>query len=523
MRSAKRTKAKKAKKAKVKKAKKVTKAKKAKKSGKASKASARPKPARKQRVTAAATAGVLLVNIIPKSLSSETNQDSEPMIAVNPANTTQIVATAFTPDPLESGSAPYFVSIDGGNTWSLNTTVPGGDMTGDITVAFSGTGPALYASILRQDSPDQSTRMAILRTDDFSAPTPMDVMEDRQQPDQPFAQATTVANGAAAGKQRLYVGSNDFAGGSNTATLDIALDAAAPAPGFKKVRLERRSTGTAGQDGPQVRTSLHADGTVYAIFYGWRTQTGSWPANTLRVSADVVVVRDDKWGDNATPFESLKDAADGVVGQRVARGVTFPFNRNGLATNGQQRLGGTLSIAVDPRAGKSGTVYVAWGTDDGGFAIHVKKSTDRGVTWSAGDLLTVPRGTNAALAVNDDGVVGLLYQQLTGTNPAMRWETHLRRSADGGASWSDLTLATTPAATPVRTFDPYLGDYDHMLAVGRDFYGIFSASNVPDMTHFPNGVTYQRNANFNTRKLLDVNNQNAVTSSIDPFFFKVSA
>jgi hypothetical protein len=62
-----------------------------------------------------------------------------------------------------------------------------------------------------------------------------------------------------------------------------------------------------------------------------------------------------------------------------------------------------------------------------------------------------------------------------------------------------------------------------MLAVGRDFYGIFSASNVPDLTHFPNGVTYQRNANFATRKLLDVNNQNAVPSSIDPFFFKVGA
>jgi hypothetical protein len=28
-----------------------------------------------------------------------------------------------------------------------------------------------------------------------------------------------------------------------------------------------------------------------------------------------------------------------------------------------------------------------------------------------------------------------------------------------------------------RTFDPYLGGYDHMLAVGRDFYGIFCASN----------------------------------------------
>jgi hypothetical protein len=503
------------------KAKKVTRGK-AKKAAK--KASARKRAMRGAGAVAAGAAGVLLVNVIPKSLSSETNQDSEPMIAVNPGNTKQIVATAFTPDPLESGSAPYFFSSDGGKTWTLNTVVPGGDMTGDITVAFSGTGPALYAGILRQDSPDQSTRMAILRTADFSAPTPMDVLEDRQQPDQPFAQAATVANGSAAGKQRVYVGSNDFAGGGTTATLDFMLDAAAANPGFKKVRLERRSTGTAGQDGPQVRTSIHEDGTVYATFYGWRSQTGDFGANTLKVNADVVVVRDDKWGDSPAPFEDLKDAADGVVGQRIVRNVTISFNRNGLTANGQQRMGGTLSIAVDPRSDKSGTVYVAWGTDeaDTGFTIHVRKSTNRGVAWSASDILTVPRATNAALAVNSDGTVGLLYQQLTGTGPTRRWETHLRRSANGGNTWSDLTLATTPAATPVKTFDPYLGDYDHMLAVGRDFYGIFSASNVPDMAHFPNGVTFQRNVDFDTRVLLDVNNQHSVPPSIDPFFFKVS-
>jgi len=239
----------------------------------------------------------------------------------------------------------------------------------------------------------------------------------------------------------------------------------------------------------------------------------------------VVVVRDDKWGDNAAPFEALKDSTDGVVGQCVARGTTNSFNRNGLAASGQQRLGGTLSIAVDPRNGKSGTVYLAWGADEAatGFTIHVRKSTDRGVTWSASDILTAPRATNAALAVNADGVVALLYQQLTGTNPSLLWETHLRRSANGGNTWSDLTLATTPASTPVKTFDPYLGDYDHLLAVGSDFYGIFSASNVPDMAHFPQGVTYQRNANFNARVLLDVNNQHSVVPSIDPFFFRVGA
>ncbi len=492
-------------------------------------ASRAPKPAAKRKskaaakaakITAAAT-GVLVVNIIPKSLSFEENQDSEPFISVNPTNPNHIAGSAFTPDPMGGESAPYFVSTDGGKTWVLNMVVPGGRQTSDIAVAFSGTDDKLYAGILRPDSPDDDTRMAILRTANFSSADVLEILVDRQKPDQPFAQAMTVASGPDLGKERLYVGSNDFAAGPKSATLDIALNAGATSPTFKRVRIEHRTT--AGQNGPQIRPTLHPDGTVYAVFYGWRSRTGNFAAGTLQITSDVVVVRDDRGGNAAGPFEDLKDAADGQVGMRVAQGAKFTFDRNGLAKNGQQRLGGTLSIAVDPRSGQSGTVYLAWGADEpaNGFTIHVRRSTDRGATWSNTDLLTVPRGTNAALAINSDGVVGLLYQQLTGAGVNQRWETHLRRTTNG-TTWSDLTLANTLAASPPKTFDPYLGDYDHLVAVGKDFYGIFSASNVPDKANFPNGVVYQRNADFTSRKLLSVDGQTTVRTSIDPFFFKVS-
>jgi len=84
-----------------------------------------------------------LVNLIPPALSGEANQDSEPNIAVNPANTNQMVATAFTPDPLQGPNAPIYVSSDGGQTWALRTVVPGDGPagTGDISVGFaSGSG-----------------------------------------------------------------------------------------------------------------------------------------------------------------------------------------------------------------------------------------------------------------------------------------------------------------------------------------------------------------------------------------------
>jgi hypothetical protein len=488
----------------------------------AKRSSRKRKPAAVARTAAKAAAtgaNILLVNMIPKSLSFETNQDSEPMIAVNPNNSNHIVATAFTPDPMGGDLAPYFLSTDGGNTWILNTVVPGGGQTADITVAFSGTNDELFAGILRLDSPDTDTRMSILRTDSFDSST-FAVLDDRQQPDQPFAQAMTVADGPAKGKQRLYVGSNDFAAAPQSATLDIGLDAGSATPDFKRVRIEHRTT--TGQNGPQIRPAIHSDGTVYATFYGWRAQTGDFAAGTLQVTADVVVVRDDNGGDGAQPCEDLKDPVDGLVGLRVAQQVKFAFDRIGLAKNGQQRLGGTLAIAVDPRAGQSGTVYLAWGSDEPatGFTVHVRQSKDRGATWSPTDLLTIGRATNAALAINNAGVVGLLYQQLTGAGSTMRWETHFRRTTNG-TTWSDLLLATTPADRPPKTFDPYLGDYDHVLAVGKDFYGVFSAGNTPDRANFPNGVVYQRNADFTSRKLLGLDGTTPVNASIDPFFFKV--
>src|SRR4051794_41793574 len=85
--------------------------------------------------------------MIPRSLSNEENQDSEPGITVNPANPLEIVGTAFTPDPLGGPLAPVFVSTDGGVTWALHTIVPGGSSTADITLAFAGDGGALYGGI----------------------------------------------------------------------------------------------------------------------------------------------------------------------------------------------------------------------------------------------------------------------------------------------------------------------------------------------------------------------------------------
>jgi hypothetical protein len=477
---------------------------------------ARTRKLARRRAAPAPTPSILVVNMIPKSLSGEEHQDSEPTIAVNPADPRQIAASAFTPDPSGGPRAPIYVSTNGGQTWALNSIVPSttrdGSATADITVAFGTASNVLYAGIVRFPFPGDRTRLNILRTTDFRSSALMTVLVDRtgRGVDQPYVQATTVASGAAKGTDRVYVGDNDFnAAGGGTATIDQSVDAAVARPRFTSVRIESRTT--AGQDGPPVRPAIHSDGTAYAVFHSWRTFNNQTGAGT----ADIVVVRDDQGGTGARPFTDLVDTDDGKAGVRIARSAKFNFN----GFLGLQRTGGDVSIAVHPT--NSAVVYVAYNDDQGPlYVLHVRRSTDRGQTWSA-ELRNLPNALNPALAINSAARVGLLYQQLVGSGAAQQWVTKFETTTDGLA-WNPHTLAQTPATTPPKQFDPYLGDYDHVMAVGRDFYGIFSASNTPDRANFPNGVVYQRNADFATHRLLAVDNVTPVQPSIDPFFFKVT-
>jgi hypothetical protein len=80
-----------------------------------------------------------LIDLIPNSDSAETFQNSEPSLAFNPLDPTQMVAGTF-----GSSGASYFKSTDGGATWSDYGTEP----SEDKTIAWEQDGSAvLTASI----------------------------------------------------------------------------------------------------------------------------------------------------------------------------------------------------------------------------------------------------------------------------------------------------------------------------------------------------------------------------------------
>src|SRR5260370_25724357 len=136
----------------------------------------------------ASPTAIKVVDLVPASLSGETNQDSEPFLAIQTANPQVMVASAFTPNPFSSsGNAPVYVSQDSGNSWVLNAITPVPRMTCDITHAMAvgdnhprgdlHAGTLACASAITLDESESN---------DVSSSAPMSVQSTRPNVDQPF-------------------------------------------------------------------------------------------------------------------------------------------------------------------------------------------------------------------------------------------------------------------------------------------------------------------------------------------------
>lgn len=455
-----------------------------------------------------AYAQVSMVDMVPASNSGETSRDSEPSLAVDPANSLVMTASAFTPDPNGTLNGVLYFSTDGGQTWQLTPAfIPASSELGcvttycDITLRYGGTSDILYLSFLDTDS-SFNNDLQVGSVPNIAAASPVfNALETRDgssgvYADQPWIEAVT------AGNDRAYVTNNNLLHPGDTASVDLSSNPAPPPPGGFGTDAVENGT-TCGQDGPSVRPAINLNGVVYVAFYRW---TGSC------ATADVVVVRDDNWGSGSPPFQAL--GADGVT---VAASVPIAFGE----TLGTQRTGSQMAIAVDPI--NSQQVYVAWGDGSSGsaFTLHVRHSTNGGVNWDTSDLTTIATATNPAIAMNNHEVVGFLYQALGNPGSGNRWRTHLGTTTNTFSTVQDLVLAGVPDQEGTYGGVNPIGDYDNVNAIGQDFLGVFSGFNHPDLANFPNGVTYLRYHNFTTAQLFT---DSALTTpvsseSIDPYFF----
>jgi hypothetical protein len=452
-----------------------------------------------------------IVEIIPAADSGETDQNSEPSIGVNPVNPMQMFAGTF-----GDGVPPFFISTDGGTTWSIFGTL----FNNDKTIAWKVDGSAVLVAtmISMPDFGPIDTYSVTVPGGSFGAPIDHYVGSSRNDP--PW-----IRTGPA---DHVYVAFNDLGlfnpGNGKTASVNVSTTGGANPT---TVGLDRVGAAV-GQDDPAVRVAVNGS-RVYAVFNRW-TSTVENSANGNRFNSQLVVVRSDNGG--ADGFTALGTGGNGVTAATHI-GV-FANAQNTDLTIGQERIaGGDLAIAVDPNnANHVVVVYTdAPGADGAGVVqLVVTESTDGGATWSQKFTTSSSvRSGQPGVAILESGAIGLLYNSYA---PAMgdpatgELSQHLVTTTNDFATTTDVTLASESNLTPASIFNPYLGDFFDLSGRGNTFYGIFSASNADDGTDasFTN-VTFNRNftgtpgmSNF---QLIDTSG-NPVANSIDPFFFSYS-
>src|SRR5438093_1458167 len=162
-------------------------------------------------------AATTIVDVVPARLEREEDQNSEPSIAVNPANPNQMFVTAF---GNTSARNPIFWSTDGGATWSLFTNIA----TSDTTISWTNGGLLYLAQTnSRGDSVlARSISVTPWRTAFRARMRPLGRGNYRPGgygPDQPWVAASN-ANGV----DRIYVAMNDLSQPTNTASVRFSLD-----------------------------------------------------------------------------------------------------------------------------------------------------------------------------------------------------------------------------------------------------------------------------------------------------------
>lgn len=416
---------------------------------------------------------ITVVDIIPNSLTNEAQQNSEPNIAVNPNNPNQILISAFGSN---SRNNPLFSSDDGGATWKVLKFIS----TSDTSLAWSNSGAAYLAKLASSDF----AMVAYKITGPSHTLQPLPNARFRpagEGPDQPWVFANHLPSG-----EHLYIGFNNLSRAARTASVRLSHDGGQT---WRNVVIERVTPGDSF-DGAPIRVAANGS-TVYAAFERNNQQTNGGDER-----GEVVVVKDTAGGSHS--FMDLGDSGVGIV---AASNQIFP-----QGNLGQERLGSDLSIAVDPN--DATRVFVAYARlTNGNSEINVLMSTDGGSTWTS----VYTTGSEAglpALAVATNGTVGFLFTKFV----SGKLETHFIQTANSFSTNQNDTLSRFTDGNPDPQFDPYIGDYEDLQAVGQTFYGTFCASN--NTNAFPQTVTFLRDSSL----LGD-----SIPYSIDPFFFTTPA
>jgi hypothetical protein len=418
-------------------------------------------------------------NTDPTLTNTDTFNDGETTIAINPANTNEIVISAF------SGSwganAPIWHSTDGGNTWTKRFTVPvptglGPGCPCDQVFDY-GRGNRLSGTFLKSGdiysgtttNPTSSAAWGWLASMGVAVPTNSTGIGNSDQPWLLVNRDT-----ATAAQDNVYAAYDDFS--MLPRGMQIAVAQGSNPPNFTIDNSAGTSLNCIGGNcvNPGHRLAVDTgNGTVYSLFQDLVTGLNPGGFFNLNYMLNRTTDSGATWG--------LNGSASGIV---VANADTTQATTKFGTVNAL--LGGIDHATVDPT---NGDVYYVYGTRDSvtlNNRLSIIRLTDDGLgglTIGASSFVTGQ--VDAALpsvAVTSDGTVGVLHTTFDGFSGGFpQFTAHFATSTDQGATFSDNTLLTflSSATDDGNPGQRVLGDYNQVKANGTTFYGVFTGNGVP--------------------------------------------
>jgi hypothetical protein len=423
-----------------------------------------------------------IVDIATNATDPSNLADTEPSIAVNPANPLEIAVVTFSEGWGPGNMGPVWRSADGGVTWTKQRQLPqpnpssGGP--GDQKIAFDATGK-LYVVELALGMP--SPRLFVYRqTGASNAPLTVGTVFGSASDDQPHVDADQSSASSFLG--RLYSPWLDFNQPRERSTVAFSTNSGSTLTSVgagNNTVFPNRTT----------RMAIDPNGRAYIIY---KTREGTAGAPAGFENAHFTVNRSDNGGATWTAL-----GANGVSVHGVPTVQTFFTTSFGNPAKGKvaRARSSDAWIAVDPGGGDVYAAYVS--RDASGFGqIFVARSINGGSNWTS---TRVTDGTHHCaypeIAVAANGAIGVLYIDYDDAGPATLFRHRLARSFNNGSNWSDQILQSMdPGPLPNASSGFLWGDYEGVTAVGCTFYGVFTGASIA-----------------------------RTTSQLDPIFFKETA
>jgi uncharacterized repeat protein (TIGR01451 family) len=441
--------------------------------------------------------GVFIVDTVvnnsdPNLTNTDTFNDGETSITVNPSNTNEIAVTAFSGG--WGANAPLWQSTDGGNVWTKQFTIPAPpgiaaagcpcDQAIDYGMANQMSGTFLVSDIFSGTTTDPASAAAWnwLVTGGVTQPTNFNNLPPPAGVDQPWLLVNIDPTIPA--QDNVYVAYDDFTNGSNcvgdACNERVSVSYGLNPPNFTA---DNQSGTATGSINPGHRLAVDPrNGAIYSLFQR-NIAAGAGGSKNI----DYMLNRSTDGGTTWT----LNGMAGGIV---VANAdSTQPTPKFGTVN---ALLGGVDHAGVDPN---NGDVYYAYGNRDaatGNDRLAIRRIQDNGgggVTVGPENFVTgQAEAAIPSIAVASDGTVGVFYYTFDGTSPPPdnlpTFSAHLAQSTDQGVTFSDQVLMTflSSALDNGNSRQRVLGDYMQMKAVGSCFYGAFTANGVPFGRPFAN-------------------------------------